>query len=344
MTRNLYLGADLDPVVAAAVSGDNAALQEAVLEAWTTIERTNFPARAEALADEIEQSEPMLVGLQEVTLFRTGPADGVPLNATFVRYDFLDTLLDELNERDLHYAALAPPADTENFDVEVLGDNQVNRQDIRLTDHDVILLRTDLPDSRPQPQVTNVQTGDFDNHVQLPIGNTDPTQFIELKRGWGLVDFTLGGQTFRFINTHLEPEGPFNAIQVAQGDEILNGPANTEFPVILVGDFNSRADRTGTLTYSNLINAGFKDAWSVTHPGELGNTWGHKEDLLNKQVNLTQRLDLVLFRNGNLAEGLPDGLCASDADVVGEELTDRIRPSGLWPSDHAGVVATLRGE
>jgi endonuclease/exonuclease/phosphatase family metal-dependent hydrolase len=145
---------------------------------------------------------------------------------------------------------------------------------------------------------------------------------------------TLRGQTFRFINTHLEPEGPLNAIQVAQGNELLSGPANTSLPVILVGDFNSRADGTGTPTYNNLIGAGFKDAWSTTHPGELGNTWSHDADLLNTTVNLTRRLDLVLYRNN---------LCALDADVVGDELSDRT-PSGLWPSDHAGVVATLRGE
>jgi hypothetical protein len=88
-----------------------------------------------------------------------------------------------------------------------------------------------------------------------------------------------------------------------------------------------------------LIGAGFKDAWSATHPGELGNTWGHDEDLLNTTVNLTQRLDLVLFRDGRNE----DGLCAMGADVVGDELTDRT-PSGLWPSDHAGVMAILRGE
>jgi hypothetical protein len=34
------------------------------------------------------------------------------------------------------------------------------------------------------------------------------------------------------------------------------------------------------------------------------------------------------------------GFDTVDADVVGEESTDRT-PSGLWPSDHAGVVATL---
>jgi hypothetical protein len=88
-----------------------------------------------------------------------------------------------------------------------------------------------------------------------------------------------------------------------------------------------------------LINSGFTDAWSVKHPGELGNTWGHQEDLRDTTTALTQRLDLVLFRDGPPE----DGLCAVDADVIGDNLSDRT-PSGLWPSDHAGVVATLRVE
>jgi hypothetical protein len=361
MTRNLYLGADLDPVIAAASTGGD--VFKAVSDTWATIVGTDFNTRAEVLADEIEATEPMLVGLQEVTLYRTGPPDSFsshPTPAEHVEYNYLQILLDALDKRGLHYAPVAlpehdpipedPTKNTNNFDAELPGDtdirpgpNHVNPQDIRITDYDVILKRTDLPASQPQPQFTNPQTGHFAKNVTLPIG-------VALKRGWGSVDVTLGGQTFRFINTHLEPESTderVNAIQVAQGQEILDGPvaeaAETNLPVILAGDFNSRAGGGGTLTYSKLIDAGFKDAWSVTHPGELGNTWGHEEDLLNKKVNLTQRLDLVLFRDGNPADGLPDVLCASDADVVGDELQDRTT-SGLWPSDHAGVVATLRGE
>jgi len=33
-------------------------------------------------------------------------------------------------------------------------------------------------------------------------------------------------------------------------------------------------------------------------------------------------------------------MAAIDIDVVGDEVTDRT-PSGLWPADHAGVVAIL---
>ena len=331
MTRNLYVGADLSPVFAAAAKGDGPGIVQATTATWQNVKATNFPERAGALADEIEDSEPLLVGLQEVSLFRTGPPDsitGIPTPAEHVELDYLDLLLRELDQRGLHYA---PVTITKGADAEIPGFTAPGvLQDIRLTDRDVILARTDVSSSKLQ--LSNKQTGNYATYASLPIGQTG--QSIKLLHGWGSVDVTLRGQTFRFIDTHLEPEGPLNAIQVAQGNELLNGPANTSLPVILVGDFNSRADGTGTPTYNNLIGAGFKDAWRATHPRELGNTWGHRADLLNTTVNLTQRLDLVLFRNN---------LCALDADVVGDELSDRT-PSGLWPSDHAGVVATLRGE
>jgi endonuclease/exonuclease/phosphatase family metal-dependent hydrolase len=112
---------------------------------------------------------------------------------------------------------------------------------------------------------------------------------------------------------------------------LLAGPANTSLPVIVVGDFNSPADGSGTPTYSHFIGAGFTDSWSATHPGETGNTGRHADDLRNAIPDLTQRIDFVLFRGD---------LSALDADVLGDELQDRT-PSGLWPSDHAGVAARL---
>src|SRR5918995_1994768 len=338
MTSNLYLGADLTQAIGAIISSDHSAITDAATATWASVMATNFPERAEVLADEIAHSQPQLVGLQEVSLYRTGPPDTFSANPTparRVRLDYLEILLQELDERGLHYA---PVAVTKNFDVENPGDidleDEVDIQDIRLTDRDVILARTDLPTS--QLKLSNVQTANFHTNASLPIGDTG--QFVTISRGWGSVDVTSGGHKYRFINTHLEQEGLFNQVQVAQGNEILSGPANTSLPVILVGDYNSKADGTGTPTYSNLIGAGFTDAWSVTHPEELGNTFGQEPLLLNTTVELTQRIDLVLFRGS-----LSDSLSAVKSDVVGDELEDRT-PSGLWPSDHAGVVTTLKGE
>jgi endonuclease/exonuclease/phosphatase family metal-dependent hydrolase len=328
MTRNLYLGANLDQAIAAIFSGDPDAISQAATATWASVMATNFPERAEVLADEIAHSQPQLVGLQEVSLYRTGPPDTFsenPTPARRVRLDYLEILLQELNERNLHYA---PVAVTRNFDVENPGYTAPGvLQDIRLTDRDVILARTDLPAS--ELKLSNVQTANFHTNASLPIGTTG--QSITILRGWGSVDVKVRNKQFRFINTHLEQEGLFNQVQVAQGNELRNGPAKTPLPVILVGDYNSRADGTGTPTYSNLTGAGFTDAWSVTHPEELGNTFGHEPLLRNTTVSLTERIDLVLFR---------DMVSAVNADVVGDELGDRT-PSGLWPSDHAGLTATL---
>src|SRR5262245_32389064 len=331
MTRNLYVGADLSPVAAALASGSPSAIINAASTIWAGVLSTNFPERAEALADEIAHAHPLLVGLQEVSLFRTGAPDsflGNPTRAEAVAFDYLNILLGELGERGLHYT---PVAVTRNVDAELTGFVAPGvLRDIRLTDRDVILARTDLPAS--QLRLSNVQVANFATNLTVPIGSTG--QLFSNLCGWGAVDVEVRGKTFRFINTHLQVDSPnplANAIQVAQARELLAGPASTPLPVILVGDFNSRADRTGTATYSELRRAGFDDVWSRTHPHEPGNTFGHAADLRNTTVNFTQRIDLVLYRGDLRALG---------ADVVGDELPDRTS-SGLWPSDHGGVVATL---
>src|SRR5262245_44163310 len=107
MTRNLYIGADLSPIGAALASGSPSAIIAAASTIWAGVLSTNFPERAEALAAEIGNSRPLLVGLQEVSLFRTGAPDsffGNPTRADRVEFDYLAILLAELHERGLHYA------------------------------------------------------------------------------------------------------------------------------------------------------------------------------------------------------------------------------------------------
>jgi endonuclease/exonuclease/phosphatase family metal-dependent hydrolase len=338
MSRNVYLGTDLTPIVASFSTGDPETIKTAVDKGWSNIKKTNLPERAEALADEIKQSKPMLINLQEAELYRTGRPDAFtdPTPATNVDMDFLVILQEKLADRGLDYT---PVQVTENFDFEVPG----HEQDLRLTDRDAILAPTELLQSG-ELQLSKVEAHSFNdgNLLSLPNG-------LPITRGWGQVDVSTGGHDFRLINTHLEPEcfaahcdpqvaAFINDLQMRQANEILLGPANpdtTDLPVILAGDYNSRADGTGTGTYANLIGAGFADTWSSTHRKELGYTCCQAADLRNRPSALDQRIDLVLFRNG---EG--KDLRALEADILGEKLVDRT-PSGLWPSDHAGVVATL---
>ena len=47
---------------------------------------------------------------------------------------------------------------------------------------------------------------------------------------------------------------------------------------------------------------------------------------------MTERIDFVLFRGG---------FKAKHTYLVGDKVRDKT-PSGLWPSDHAGVIARIR--
>src|SRR5215210_1756464 len=110
MTRNLYLGADINRPLQAAQgrTGHDAllALGHANHELREIVQRTNFGARSQLLADEIAFARPDLVGLQEVALWRHGPLqlDHVGrLDASAIDSDFLEILSKALSERGLRY-------------------------------------------------------------------------------------------------------------------------------------------------------------------------------------------------------------------------------------------------
>src|SRR6266511_2564400 len=121
MTRNVYLGADLGPAIRAPDLNSFVEATGAVLRQTTA---TNFPTRANGLAAEILGTQPDLVGLQEVALWRTGPSSIAPLlggakTATTVRYDFLQLLLDQLNAGEEQYL---PVVVEQEFDFEAPAD------------------------------------------------------------------------------------------------------------------------------------------------------------------------------------------------------------------------------
>ena len=70
-------------------------------------------------------------------------------------------------------------------------------------------------------------------------------------------------------------------------------------------------------------------------PSPDGNalTCCHFADLRSDSVDLTERIDHILLANMPVEPEV-------DAWILGDELGDRT-PSGLWPSDHAGVVAIV---
>jgi endonuclease/exonuclease/phosphatase family metal-dependent hydrolase len=314
MTQNLYLGTNLDAIVQAKSTHE---AFSAVEQGWANVEANDFPTRARAIAKEIAGARPDFVGFQELSLYRTQtPPDFTVTPATMVALDYAKELRKALAARKLHYRFLAIGNET---DAELPSGDPPN-MDIRLTIRDGLLVRVDK-----KIKIRRVRTGLYSTTTSLFGG------FVTAKRGWVLADATVGGRTFRVVTTHLES---FNdTSQLAQGKELVapGGPATTTLPTILLGDLNSRADGTGTPTHANLLADGFKDAWLEAHPGDIGLTCCHGEDLREVGGPFYSRIDYVLMRNGFRAVA---------AGIVGEEPGDRL--NGLWPSDHAGVWARLR--
>ena len=318
MTQNLYLGSSLNAAIEAQSPGEFIA---AVAFIYGTVLFTDFPARAEAIADQIEAERPDLIGLQEVSVWDVvNFAPGLPAPPGF---DFLAILQQALDDRGLSYsvAAVSNNADIGPIPLALcfLPPNVIYCS-VQLLDRDVILVNDDNPDL----SVFNPQSGRYVAQAEVitPVG---PLFF---DRGWASVDGTFEGKQFRFVNTHLEVGGNPD-VQEAQGQEFLAGPAKTGGAVIAVGDFNSRADGSSTTTYADLTMSYFNDSWD--DPDDPGFTCCQNSTLTNFPSALGSAIDFV-FTHAPAR--------ALSADVIGDTPFQMVPP--LWPSDHAGVVVTLR--
>ena len=298
MTRNLFLGADLSPAYRALAGSEGLAALPAVVAAIFNpssplglVQRTDFATRAVALAGEIAAAEPDVIGLQEAAVWS---ADGD------VAADHLALLEGELERRGLRYRRVAVK---ENGSVALPSAAGIL---VGLTDREALLAREEL-------DVSNVHTGSFANALTMETAHG----MFSLARGWIAAD--VAG--VRCVTTHLEVSRPAAAgtAQRLQAQELVEGPAATELPVVLLGDFNARPEGA---TYAYLREAGFEDAWTQANPdGPAGFTCCHRGSLDDPADSLRARIDLILVRGGPVA---------TEAFVTGEFS------GGLWPSDHQG--------
>ena len=334
MTRNLYLGADLGPAIAAPTAGE---AYTAVGDIYENMVDMNFNARAKLLANEIEASSPELIGLQEVSMWRRDDVvDATPLDSTEVVYDYLELLLDELDRRGLKYtpAVVQQEADLE-FPADVVGPTKNSAPDgvpdfeARLTMRDVILVKKGV-------KVKETGSGNYSSNVFVTTGAFGT---VTVLRGYTWADVVVKKDTkkFRFVNTHLES---FNAyFRNAQATELTGGSGvtSTSLPVVLVGDLNSDPDddsidpagipTANAAAYETVIADGFSDY------GVEVNTCCWDEDLReDPPESFTSRIDHVLGK-GPIEE--------LSAVRIGDDPANR-SGTGLWPTDHAGVVAKLK--
>jgi endonuclease/exonuclease/phosphatase family metal-dependent hydrolase len=332
MTQNLYVGADLFDVFEA--DPDNPlGIPIAVQQIYQGVLATDFSERAVALAQEIAAADPDLIGLQEVSQIVEVDENFVPVNFL----DYLSILQAALAAEGLSYEVAATVVNAQVQMPALVGFDPFPVpvfHYISLTDHDVILRRSDVA-------VDNAATGNYDAVFAVNVGGVE----VAFTRGWTAVDATVRERTYRFVNTHLEVQGGGGItppeIQAQQAEELIELLASETLPIILVGDFNSGPDDPVGQPYSLLSDAGYLDAWNaqVHPPADEGLTCCQDADLLNAVSVLDERVDLIWVRNdqGKLKSSLA---VTKVADVLGDEPADKT-PSGLWPSDHAGVANEL---
>lgn len=320
LTRNLFVGTDVDRLIGIA---DPNRVPLIVADLWELLLANETEARMAAIAREIATHRPHLVGLQEASTFRTQTPADFQLNAQDVVIDFVPTLISELAALGEEYSVVAR---VQNMDVELPRLNpDFSLTDVRVTDYDVILARADV-------ETTNALALNYAASWFLQPG-------VEIPRGVTAVDAVVGGQMFRFVNTHPEPvETLGGSIQAEQASELLDLLASTELPTILLGDLNTEAASGDT--YRLLIDRGFIDTFEYRRTGSGGElTCCHSVDLASDVVPLVKRIDHVLVRNFDSLwprVGTPP----IDVEVLGDSESEKTT-GGLWPSDHAGIVASF---
>jgi endonuclease/exonuclease/phosphatase family metal-dependent hydrolase len=311
MTRNVYLGADLIPLASAP---DEASFEQAAAQRFQTVQNNDFPARAKLIAAEIKKAKPDLVGVQEATTWRRGPdgvKDGPATPATQVVYDSATELLKALKKAGAPYKlAVERPW----FDFEAptsLG------YDVRITQNDAILVR-----KGSKVRITKRFKGGFDKHFDPPTVRGPAPEL----RGWVGVDAVLAKHKFRFVSTHLEAYSADIANQQMQELLKKGGPLGSKKRAsILVGDFNADASKPKSAenpAYYTALGAGFKNGLPKRK------TCCFAEDLHSTADKLETWIDHIVTR--------------PKVKVVKSGIVGTKQSGGIYPSDHAGITATLR--
>jgi endonuclease/exonuclease/phosphatase family metal-dependent hydrolase len=318
MTRNLYIGTDVDAVMA--VLGTEAQ-GPALGAALQTLQHTDFATRIRAIAHEIATNRPDVVGIQEAYDLYVDQAvlGALGLPGSSIQIDFLAQLQAALAREHVRYVVAAKNTGT---------DASLEGGAVSIVDHDVLLVNARtvrlLGDSIGTTFATNVPT------MYLPEG-------LALLRGYVSRKVSIDGAEMLLVNTHLESGDLFGDVRAGQALELAALISASSAPrVILTGDFNDvqTSEMYGVLAGANLV-----DTWAALRPRDAGFTCCQTADLSNRRSVLNQRIDYIWTRGFTRPSGKLDG----EIQLVSAQPDARVRGAfGLiWPSDHAGLVAEL---
>lgn len=370
MSRNLYLGADVG--VAMNLLPDFPAATQFM---WDQMRQTDFPNRSKKFAKEIALANPDVIGIQEATNWY---CQKNLIGENVVTYDFTNILLSDLESLNLQYEIASKdgkearnvgfeikpiPLLTKAYDPETF--KPLFGQDFAYCGFeiaDVLLIKSTLSE-----QLLSVGTVEYEAKYTII-----PT-LMTIYRGYSWADLNFNGTSARFVTTHLESLFDEKEIPVAklQADQLVEDLKATKIPIVVMGDFNSdpRDPRpsgddnpggqpveneqckgqlkvlqssTGDAScnpYWTMINAGFENA-SVDAISPSNYTWGLNALLtgpdesrlpfakkMGNNFGFTDRLDYIFIKG--------------DVQSLNSKIIGNLNPKNS-PSDHAGIVSTIR--
>lgn len=347
MTQNQYLGADLGPVITATPEQ----YPFAIVDALQAIAIANIPERAASLAESIADRQPHLVALQEVYAFGcTSLVPGFDTCAAFggAFNDHLALTESALDDLGSDYEVVAV---LQNLTIPALpvflpgidGPAMI----VSVIDRDVILAREDVEASAVVIPCAKSAPGSDGCHYQAVATVETPLGNITVERGFVGVNANVKGEDYLFVNTHLEvrmlgDSVMSTALQPLQASELNATLAGylSFFPnaprVILAGDFNNGPANVPLApfyfpTAYQQLSFAFTDTWTLRPGDPDGFTCCQAADLLNDPSSHDERIDIVF------ALPAPTTVKANVMDAKADDKTI----SGLWPSDHASVIAEL---
>ncbi len=333
MTQNIYQGTEFANF--SALQGTTPTFEQALVATTTdyaTYLATRFKDRARLIAANIAANQPALVGLQEVATWHAGAFNPEHLFAlpVPVTEDFTKELLSALAADGAHYAVAS--RHDNNFTLAFPIFTPGGLVSVGMVESGEILARTDLPSS--QLKLSNQQSGTYNAHILIP-NSLVPSEPFLFTNSWQSIDAKVKGRTFRFITTHLDSLAPGGAVSGPQAQELLAGPASTSLPVIVSGDMNS-GPVVAPPAYNAFIAGGLSDTWTAAGLGAPPLTCCHlaPNDLASDpNATYTEDPDHVFTRGGDLS--------VVNTHLVGNTPSSPPPVPFIWPSDHAGVVATI---
>lgn len=332
-TQNMFLGGDTGPLFTLDFA-DIPAVIAATAGFYAEVLASDIPSRVASVAYELQEKQPRAVALQEAVGYATGTLDpaSFAFTPTAPGPDLLGSLLGEIERRGLPYrvAVLQP---TSAIALPMGAPTAQGLPALAVQDRLVLLVRDDV-------EVSSTGQGLF--AVNVVLGP------IDVARGWVSATVRDRETEYHIVATHLETQGtsapgdPLRAVHNAQAAELQAVMNGLDGDVILLGDLNSDAladpsEDSWTPTYGGLVDAGFIDVWAEAPHRETDD--GGTCCLLPGR-ELDERIDFVMLRPGASADREYPGRHRGffRAEVVGTEPV----AEGIWPSDHAGLTATIR--